>query len=598
MKPQNVLLGGRGQVKLCDFGFARAMGAGTAVLTSIKGTPLYMAPELVQERPYDHRADLWSLGAVLFELYTGKPPFYTSSIYALVRKIVGEPVPALPPRASPELRSFWPACSPRTRRGDWDGPNCSSTRSCCVVQAAGSDLQRTPATAACHLTPGARLLRLLKDSPAWLTSLLIHLIVLMILALLTPPRKTTPNYIVLNAMVSLDPRRPGQEEPPNPTDVVKFDLPVPDQLDMKDRQTREAVLRADQEARELRLVDTADPYLPDLNTIKRQIGRPEGTPAALAARDPRVRVEILKKEGGTILTEAAVARGLRWLTRQQQPDGRWRLDGGVSSDAAGTSLALLPYLGAGQTHLTGRYRETVGQGLRWLVEHQKPDGDLRADSSGNTGMYAHGQAAIVLSEAFLMTGDEALRGPAQKSLDFIVAAQYPDGGWRYRPKPELGRHEQQGDTSVVGWELMALQSGRAAGLEVPAETFELAGHYLDSAGHRDGSQYAYQPRQRPTHVMTAEGLLCRIYLGWTKDDPPLMEGVKFLLENHRPRPDDPNIYYWYYGTQALHHVGGPEWEQWNTWMRDVLVTTQEREGDRAGSWAPAANTLPPADGCT
>ena len=106
MKPQNVLLGGKGQVKLCDFGFARAMGAGTAVLTSIKGTPLYMAPELVQERPYDHRADLWSLGAVLFELYTGKPPFYTSSIYALVRKIVGEPVPPLPSRASPELRSF------------------------------------------------------------------------------------------------------------------------------------------------------------------------------------------------------------------------------------------------------------------------------------------------------------------------------------------------------------------------------------------------------------------------------------------------------------------------------------------------------------
>ena len=106
MKPQNVLLGGRGQVKLCDFGFARAMGAGTAVLTSIKGTPLYMAPELVQERPYDHRADLWSLGAVLFELYTGRPPFYTSSIYALVRKIVGEPVPDLPARASPELRSF------------------------------------------------------------------------------------------------------------------------------------------------------------------------------------------------------------------------------------------------------------------------------------------------------------------------------------------------------------------------------------------------------------------------------------------------------------------------------------------------------------
>lgn len=54
MKPQNILIGSNSRVKLCDFGFARAMSRNTQVLTSIKGTPLYMAPELVQERPYDH----------------------------------------------------------------------------------------------------------------------------------------------------------------------------------------------------------------------------------------------------------------------------------------------------------------------------------------------------------------------------------------------------------------------------------------------------------------------------------------------------------------------------------------------------------------
>ncbi len=53
MKPQNVLIGANGTVKLCDFGFARAMSTNTMVLTSIKGTPLYMAPELVQEQPYN-----------------------------------------------------------------------------------------------------------------------------------------------------------------------------------------------------------------------------------------------------------------------------------------------------------------------------------------------------------------------------------------------------------------------------------------------------------------------------------------------------------------------------------------------------------------
>ncbi len=54
MKPQNVLIGANGCVKLCDFGFARAMSCSTLVVTSIKGTPLYMAPELVQEQPYNH----------------------------------------------------------------------------------------------------------------------------------------------------------------------------------------------------------------------------------------------------------------------------------------------------------------------------------------------------------------------------------------------------------------------------------------------------------------------------------------------------------------------------------------------------------------
>ncbi|XP_060719317.1 serine/threonine-protein kinase 36 isoform X2 [Tachysurus vachellii] len=92
MKPQNILLGKGGVVKLCDFGFARAMSVSTLVLTSIKGTPLYMSPELVEEKPYDHTADLWSLGCILYELHTGAPPFYTNSIFHLVRLIVKDPV--------------------------------------------------------------------------------------------------------------------------------------------------------------------------------------------------------------------------------------------------------------------------------------------------------------------------------------------------------------------------------------------------------------------------------------------------------------------------------------------------------------------------
>ena len=76
-------------------------------------------------------------------------------------------------------------------------------------------------------------------------------------------------------------------------------------------------------------------------------------------------------------------------------------------------------------------------------------------------MYSHGLAAITLCEAYAMTHDRKLMGPAQLSLNHIVYAQDPiGGGWRYAPR-------QPGDTSVVGWQLMALKSGHMAYLAVP-----------------------------------------------------------------------------------------------------------------------------------
>ncbi|XP_022902513.2 serine/threonine-protein kinase fused [Onthophagus taurus] len=92
LKPQNILLDVNDTAKLCDFGFARNMSTGTHVLTSIKGTPLYMAPELIEEQPYDHNADLWSLGCIIYELLVGAPPFCTASILHLIRLIKHEQV--------------------------------------------------------------------------------------------------------------------------------------------------------------------------------------------------------------------------------------------------------------------------------------------------------------------------------------------------------------------------------------------------------------------------------------------------------------------------------------------------------------------------
>nr|QTW49372.1 fused [Plutella xylostella] len=105
LKPQNVLLDSTGRAKLCDFGLARIMTNATHILTSIKGTPLYMAPELIDEKPYDHQADLWSLGCIVYELMAGQPPFCTMSIWQLVRMIRHKPV-QWPSFISAEARSF------------------------------------------------------------------------------------------------------------------------------------------------------------------------------------------------------------------------------------------------------------------------------------------------------------------------------------------------------------------------------------------------------------------------------------------------------------------------------------------------------------
>jgi len=92
----------------------------------------------------------------------------------------------------------------------------------------------------------------------------------------------------------------------------------------------------------------------------------------------------------------------------------------------------------------------------------------------------------------------------------------------------------------------------------------------------------------PRIAMTAEALLCRILLGWERDDPRLAAGVKVLLENPPSFADHylRDTYYWLFATQTLYHYGGEEWKEWNAQMRDVLLEQQEKFGAEAGSWNP------------
>jgi hypothetical protein len=305
------------------------------------------------------------------------------------------------------------------------------------------------------------------------------------------------------------------------------------------------------------------------------------------------REQLWREGGGNEESEAAVARGLKWLANHQGPDGRWSLDAfnrtahcnctgtGQNYDIAATAFGLLPLLGAGQTHRPNTqkentYSKNVERGLKYLLSKQTGSGDFGG------GMYSHGLATITVCEAFGLTSDPFLRDRAQKAVNFIVAAQSDNGGWRYVPRGG-------GDTSVVGWEVMALQSARMAGLEVPQRSLDGATKWLNSVASPDGGGYGYTSPASGASAMTAAGLLCREYLGWGPRNPGLTAGVTKLMT--RPPKAANSIYYTYYATQVMHHFGGEPWNFWNPRMRDYLIATQDKGTTRQhphqlGSWDP------------
>jgi hypothetical protein len=138
---------------------------------------------------------------------------------------------------------------------------------------------------------------------------------------------------------------------------------------------------------------------------------------------------------------------------------------------------------------------------------------------------------------------------------------------------------------------MALQSARMAGLAVPEENLERIGKYLDSAKLEGGRRYAYKAGGvAPTMAVTAEGLLCRQYLGRAQNDPRLVEGISAL--NNTPisyTGNEQNVYYWYYATQATHHMEGKIWDDWNRVMSQEVPRHQLKSGPEAGSWDPTAD---------
>jgi serine/threonine protein kinase len=102
LKPENVMIDAQGNVKIMDFGIARSMEAGTRLTGSMVGTPAYMAPEQVSGKQVDYRADIYSLGLILYEVFTGTPAFQAENAVAVALKQMRE-LPRPPHEIEPAI---------------------------------------------------------------------------------------------------------------------------------------------------------------------------------------------------------------------------------------------------------------------------------------------------------------------------------------------------------------------------------------------------------------------------------------------------------------------------------------------------------------
>lgn len=327
----------------------------------------------------------------------------------------------------------------------------------------------------------------------------------------------------------------------------------------------------------------------------RRLGDGQPLPKIYSLRTRQNRLEVARQRGGSIETERAVESALHWLSQNQEDDGSWdpaksgagqenkvfghdRDGAGTDADTGITGLASLAFLAGGHSHLEGAYQTEVQKSLEYLVRSQKSNGDLSGDARLFAKMYCHSMSLLALSEALAMTGDKRLLGAVQNGINFTVQAQNRrDGGWRYQPG-------DPGDMSQFGWQVLALHSAQLGGVTVPQETLTRMDAFLESCSSGIGGGLAsYKPKQGPSVTMTAEALMCRYFLQKTVAPMTSMEATR-SISKERPTPNHVNLYYWYYGTLAMYHTGGPEWVQWNKELKSTLLTLQRRDGKGAGSW--------------
>ncbi len=335
--------------------------------------------------------------------------------------------------------------------------------------------------------------------------------------------------------------------------------------------------------------------------------------------------------GNPLPLDSPVRRGLEWLAHHQNPDGHWSAaafdaecgnqgddvicsgSGNPMHDVGVTGLALLAFLGAGNTDKHGEFRDNVHRGLKYLADVQQSDGNF-ADPNSGQHTYDHLLATLAFLDAYGHSRlNRHLRRPALDGLRYVERIRNPGGAWRYADfHPEMGDPTRRNDTSVTGWAILVLATARDAGLPIDETALEDALLFLDEMTDPSTGRTGYtRPGERPARLsgkealwpetqseaLTAVALMARIFADPELKRPghrELVDRGARLIASMPPtwNADEPgrrDFYFWYYGTYALFQyqdVDKQPWLAWEARMADAIAAHQHLDGERRGSWDP------------
>jgi len=291
---------------------------------------------------------------------------------------------------------------------------------------------------------------------------------------------------------------------------------------------------------------------------------------------------LLRGGGNTALADpppnpdAAIARGLSFLARQQNSDGSF--DGG-GPRVATTGLCLLAFLSAGHTPDIGRYGLNVRNAVDFLL-NQNPENGYFGKIDGSR-MYGQGIVTLALAEAYGVES-EARRKKIQPVLNAAVqliltaqAVEKPEpfaGGWRYEPQAV------DSDLSLSGWNAMALRASQNVGMNVPKQPVDRAVEFVGRCFVADKGGFAYQPGGEPSAGMTGVGVLNLYVLDAAADRLEIQPAAQFLVD-HPVTADTKYFYYHlYYTTQAAYQLGASTWPAVWKVTQGHLLASQMQDG--------------------